>query len=191
MSLDCKENKTLSKISKILLPVLALCWMMVIFWFSAAPAPESSEMSYTVGLQIGKIAVADFDAWTTEEQNAFAEKIEYPIRKMAHATEYAILGMLVSGTAYAYGICGKKAIRYAWIWATFYAATDEFHQLFVPGRSGQIPGCDTGQRRSCGWNPDIVQSWQSAAESCEKKVKQLFIYRGMCYNETCKNDGSI
>lgn len=74
MSLDCKENKTLSKISKILLPVLALCWMMVIFWFSAAPAPESSEMSYTVGLQIGKIAVADFDAWTTEEQNAFAEK---------------------------------------------------------------------------------------------------------------------
>lgn len=109
MSLDCKENKTLSKISKILLPVLALCWMMVIFWFSAAPAPESSEMSYTVGLQIGKIAVADFDAWTTEEQNAFAEKIEYPIRKMAHATEYAILGMLVSGTVYAYGICGKKA----------------------------------------------------------------------------------
>lgn len=85
MSLDCKENKTLSKISKILLPVLALCWMMVIFWFSAAPAPESSEMSYTVGLQVGKIAVADFDAWTTEEQNAFAEKIEYPIRKIAHA----------------------------------------------------------------------------------------------------------
>ena len=176
MSLDCKENKTLSKISKILLPVLALCWMMVIFWFSAAPAPESSEMSYTVGLQIGKIAVADFDAWTTEEQNAFAEKIEYPIRKMAHATEYAILGMLVSGTAYAYGICGKKAMRYAWIWAW---------------KKRADPGCDTGQRRGCGWNPDIVQSRQSAAESCEKKVKQLFIYRGMCYNETCKNDGSI
>ena len=97
MSLDCKKNKTMSKIGKILLPVLTVCWMMVIFWFSAAPAPESSEMSYTVGIQIGKIAVADFDAWTTEKQNAFAEKIEYPIRKMAHATEYAILGMLVSG----------------------------------------------------------------------------------------------
>lgn len=138
MSLDCKKNKTMSKIGKILLPVLTVCWMMVIFWFSAAPAPESSEMSYTVGIQIGKIAVADFDAWTTEKQNAFAEKIEYPIRKMAHATEYAILGMLVSGTAYAYGVCGKKVVRYAWILATIYAATDEFHQLFVPGRSGQF-----------------------------------------------------
>ena len=138
MSLDCKKNKTMSKIGKILLPVLTVCWMLVIFWFSAAPAPESSEMSYTVGIQIGKIAVADFDAWTTEKQNAFAEKIEYPIRKMAHATEYAILGMLMSEAVYAYGVCGKKVIRYAWILATIYAATDEFHQLFVPGRSGQF-----------------------------------------------------
>ena len=138
MSLDCKKNKTMSKIGKILLPVLTVCWMMVIFWFSAAPAPESSEMSYTVGIQIGKIAVADFDAWTTEKQNAFAEKIEYPIRKMAHATEYAILGMLMSGAVYAYSVCGMKVIRYAWILATIYAATDEFHQLFVPGRSGQF-----------------------------------------------------
>ena len=141
-------------------------------------------MSYTVGIQIGKIAVADFDAWTTEKQNAFAEKIEYPIRKMAHATEYAILGMLVSGTVYAYGVCGKKVIRYAWIWATIYAATDELHQLFVPGSA-------TGQRRGCSWNSDIVQNRQAVADSCEKKVKQLFIYRGMCYNEMYKNDGSI
>lgn len=138
MSLDCKKNKTLSKIGKILLPVLTVCWMAVIFWFSAAPAPESSEMSYTVGIQIGKVAVADFDAWSTEKQNAFAEKIEYPIRKTAHATEYAILGMLVLESARVYGICGKKEVRYAWIWATIYAATDEFHQLFVPGRSGQV-----------------------------------------------------
>ena len=87
---------------------------------------------------IGQIFMKDFGEWTKEEQEAFAETINYPVRKAAHATEYAILGMLVSGTAYAYGICGKKAMRYAWIWATFYAATDEFHQLFVPGRSGQI-----------------------------------------------------
>ena len=138
MFLDYKSNQTFAKVGKILLPILAVCWMAVIFWFSAAPAPESSEMSYTVGIQIGKVVVSDFDAWSIEKQNAFAEKIEYPIRKTAHATEYAILGMLALGTAHVYGICGKRAMRYAWIWATIYAATDEFHQLFVPGRSGQI-----------------------------------------------------
>ncbi len=138
MSLDYKKANTFAKAGKIILPVLTVCWMAVIFWFSAAPAPESSEMSYTVGIQVGKIVVSDFDAWSTEQQNAFAEKIEYPIRKAAHATEYAIFGILVSGTFYVYGISGKKKLCYAWLLATAYAATDEFHQLFVPGRSGQV-----------------------------------------------------
>ena len=138
MSLDCKKNKTMSKIGKIVLPVLTVCWMMVIFWFSAAPAPESSEMSYTVGIQIGKIAVADFDAWTTEKQNAFAEKIEYPIRKMAHATEYAVFAMLLCGAWFDDHRKRKLSVFFAWGTATVYAMTDEFHQLFVPGRSGQI-----------------------------------------------------
>lgn len=138
MSLDYKKVNAFAKAGRVVLSLLTICWMAVIFWFSAAPAPESSEMSYTVGIQVGKIVVSDFDAWNIEEQNAFAEKIEYPIRKTAHAAEYAILGMLVLGTAHIYGGRGKKAMRYAWIWTTIYAATDEFHQLFVPGRSGQV-----------------------------------------------------
>lgn len=168
MSLDCKSNQTFAKAGKILLPLLTVCWMAVIFWFSAAPAPESSEMSYTVGIQIGKVVVSDFDAWSTEKQNAFAEKIEYPIRKTAHATEYAILGILVSGTFYVYGICEhgigrKKMLCYAWLLATAYAATDEFHQLFVPGRSGQVrdvildsAGALAGALILCG----VRQLWQ-------------------------------
>lgn len=73
-----------------------------------------------------------------QKNKMLLRKNRYPIRKMAHATEYAILGMLMSGAVYAYGVCGKKVVRYAWILATIYAATDEFHQLFVPGRSGQF-----------------------------------------------------
>lgn len=138
MYLDCKSNQVFAKAAKILLPTIAVCWMIVIFCFSAASAPESSEMSCTVGIRIGKVVFSDFDAWSTEKQNAFAKKIEYPIRKMAHATEYAILGMFVFGTVYVYGILWKQAMLYAWIWATIYAATDEFHQLFVLGRSEQI-----------------------------------------------------
>ena len=32
----------------------------------------------------------------------------------------------------------KVSALFAWGTATVYAATDEFHQLFVPGRSGQV-----------------------------------------------------
>ena len=32
----------------------------------------------------------------------------------------------------------RRALFSAWLTASAYAATDEFHQLFVPGRSGQI-----------------------------------------------------
>lgn len=138
MSLDCNKKNPGMQIGRIVLPVLTICWMLVIFWFSAAPAPESSEMSYTVGIAVGKIMISDFDAWSTERQNAFAEKIEYPVRKTAHAMEYALLGMLISGTICVYSGNGRKMALYAWVAATIYASSDEFHQLFVPGRSGQV-----------------------------------------------------
>ena len=83
------------------------------------------------------------------------------MRKTAHATEYAILGLLAAGVylpgslkqknekeltekkesgRYMNGgateICRELLIP--WAIAAAYAATDEFHQLFVPGRSGQF-----------------------------------------------------
>ena len=50
------------------------------------------------------------------------------LRKLAHATEYTILGALL-----------VRALR-RWSWAlalgVAYAASDELHQSFVPGRQG-------------------------------------------------------
>jgi VanZ like family len=50
------------------------------------------------------------------------------LRKLAHAAEYAILGVLL-----------LRALEHAWgaFWlTTAYAVTDEIHQMFVPGRVG-------------------------------------------------------
>jgi hypothetical protein len=50
------------------------------------------------------------------------------LRKLAHAAEYAILGVLL-----------LRALEHAWgaFWlTTAYAVTDEIHQMFVPGRLG-------------------------------------------------------
>ena len=49
-------------------------------------------------------------------------------RKLAHATEYAILAALL-----------LRAVRElpAWALSVAYAVSDEFHQHFVPGRAGR------------------------------------------------------
>ncbi|MEO5721371.1 MAG: VanZ family protein, partial [Chthoniobacterales bacterium] len=59
------------------------------------------------------------------------------IRKCAHLTEYAILGILLA-RAFFRGE-GKATARYAvliWLTALVWAGLDEFHQSFVASRTG-------------------------------------------------------
>lgn len=141
--------------------VLIILWMAGIFVFSSRSGDESTEDSYFVGNMVGEIFVPGFDEWSAEKQQAFAEKIDHPVRKTAHATEYAILGLLAAGVCIPevmgrrdektmseeVGCSRTTKSEYAkirrellipWGIAALYAATDEFHQLFVPGRSGQF-----------------------------------------------------
>ncbi|MCR4611275.1 MAG: VanZ family protein [Lachnospiraceae bacterium] len=118
--------------------VLTIIWMVVIFTFSAKNADESGQDSYMLGHMIGKIVITDFEDLPAEEQLAFAEKIDYPIRKAAHVTEYAILGFFVMGAIYSSRMRWYIQALIAWTIATLYAASDEFHQRFVPGRSGEF-----------------------------------------------------
>lgn len=131
------QSRSISK-RQIVFLVLSVLFAIMIFCFSARNGVESTEDSYAVGMEFGRIVHPDFDSWPEAEQLAFAAKVDHPIRKLAHATEYAVFAML---------LCGawmdkrrKKALSalYAWATAAVYAATDEFHQLFVPGRSGQV-----------------------------------------------------
>lgn len=106
--------------------------------FSARNADVSSQDSSRVGMLAGQIFFRDFNDWDLQEQVAFAQKIDHPVRKTAHATEYAILGMLLFGAAYQTREQRRRTAVLSWGIGTFYAATDEIHQIFVPGRSGQI-----------------------------------------------------
>lgn len=95
-------------------------------------------MSLSAGTVVAKLMIPDFEEWTAKEQEALVEKIDHPVRKTAHATEYAILGMLIMSSLGAFGVIGIRRNVTAWMIASVYAATDECHQLFVAGRSGQI-----------------------------------------------------
>ena len=59
--------------------------------------------------------------------------IDLILRKLAHATEYALLTLL---WAWALRPVTRRNIYAAALIAVLYAASDEYHQSFVEGRSG-------------------------------------------------------
>lgn len=106
----------------------AVAWMAMIFFFSHQPGGESGEFSKWVLDQLAGIGL-DLRAW-------FGEHAFVVVRKAAHAFEYFVLcGLLL------------LALR-TWTWprrgwaswglASAYACSDEFHQLFIPLRVGDI-----------------------------------------------------
>ena len=71
--------------------------MVLIFVFSSRPGDESAEDSSWVSMLVGEVFVPGFDEWSQAEQEAFAARIDHPVRKTAHATEYAVLALLAAG----------------------------------------------------------------------------------------------
>ncbi|MCI1931471.1 MAG: VanZ family protein [Clostridia bacterium] len=117
--------------------ILVLMWVIFIFSMSAFKGDESSEMSQGVGYVICEMTVKNFDTMPKEEQRKIVKSIEHPIRKTAHFTEYAVLGALLYFTLKYYKQ-NNTAVILSWIGCTLYAASDEFHQIFVSGRTPQF-----------------------------------------------------
>lgn len=117
------------------LPMLIM--MVMIFIFSADNGDESSEKSDVIAEYVWDIA-ENFHVTVSDGVKAeWNDTITFVIRKAAHMTEYAILAVLIF-----LGIRIDTGKKPKWYWVVgigvLYAATDEIHQLFVPGRSGQF-----------------------------------------------------
>lgn len=116
---------------RVLAGVLAILWMCMIFAFSAQESEESSEVSGAFSQQIVS-SVGKFFHLNLNDEDLLriAEAIETPVRKAAHMAEYAVLSVLI------YIWLGKW--KHAIVFAALYAAGDELHQRFVPGRAGRL-----------------------------------------------------
>ena len=118
---------------KVILTTLTILWMGLIFILSNDTATESKEKSNTIiDKTVYKICqVVSNDCKKREVRN----KYSYIIRKIAHFTEYFILGVLVIFTLREYGI---KNVFMPILFCIIYASSDEIHQLFIKGRTGSI-----------------------------------------------------
>lgn len=115
----------------------AILMMYVIFTFSSADGIESASLSYEVSVKAVEIVnqVAERH-WSQTQIDHYADRIHYYVRKCAHMTEYALLAIAVSFPLYVYGMHGLLLMFVAGCICVAFAASDEYHQLFVAGRSG-------------------------------------------------------
>lgn len=99
--------------------LLTAAVMVAVFLFSNQSSSESSEISR--GLLSRILEILPF-----EISHNF-------LRKAAHFSEYAALGAMCLSAA----VIGMKTppIQSALIISSVYAATDELHQIFIPGRA--------------------------------------------------------
>lgn len=124
------------KIFKWVFWILTVLIMVMIFLFSAQEAVKSQKTSENFTKKVLSVS-KNFKEMPEIKQNIVVEKVQFSVRKAAHFSVYTLLGIsLLSAMQLSF----KK--RFLWLYsyviATFYAVTDEFHQLFVIGRSCRV-----------------------------------------------------
>jgi VanZ family protein len=67
-------------------------------------------------------------------------RVEFFMRKVAHVSEYAVLAMLLYRAFVHAALKGRRALSAGLVLllCAAYAATDEFHQAFVPSRTASL-----------------------------------------------------
>ena len=118
--------------------VPALLWYHVIWRFSAQTAAVSGDMSDRLLWRLLHRLPPSFAAADDLTRNTAVEVLSFFERKAAHMFLYFVLALLV-WFALSWLLKGK-AVRGAVtaLLSTGLAALDEFHQTFIPGRSGQL-----------------------------------------------------
>lgn len=122
---------------------LVIISMVTIFLFSSENASSSKDTSKKVVKEVVSMVIKD---------DSKVEKVEKKIddnliivRKCAHIAEYFILGFLLINLIKDYKKLSWKFIILGIILCLLYACTDEFHQIYISGRTPKIldVGIDT------------------------------------------------
>lgn len=136
----CKqEDKRRKLLISVISGVLLLILYGVIFSFSAQDGKKSGSVSTEVAERCVEVVnVVGRKNWTQAAKAAMVQSFEHPVRKIAHFSEYTCMGILVSILLSQWLPAGKRRYLLTILWVFLSASADEFHQLFVPDRSGNF-----------------------------------------------------
>lgn len=120
--MNCFHNK--DRGPAVVWSCISLAVMLLIFWFSSRNGVQSAAQSSFLATLLAR--------WTDPETATWL------VRKTAHFCIYLILGFCVLRAMYFWHVPRRRLFLAAWILCILYAGSDEFHQLFSAGRSGQF-----------------------------------------------------
>lgn len=101
-------------------------WMIFIFIMSNTNGNDSSSQSNFFANIILQFINID------------KETLTFLIRKVAHMSEYAILALFTYYALIKIAFNKRIIFQITFLISFLYACSDEFHQLFISGRSGQF-----------------------------------------------------
>ena len=105
--------------------ILVIIWALIIFIMSSFNAEESANQSnFIVNIIASIFNINNISL------------LSLIIRKLAHFTEYLILGVLVINMFTKNNV--RKSYLLSILLCIIYATSDEIHQIFTPGRACQI-----------------------------------------------------
>lgn len=124
---------------------LVIIWASVIFFMSSMDTNESNSKSKTVINDIVEKSVETTNELgitnkqpSESNKKKVIDKLNQPLRKVAHASEYFIFTIFILIALKNSGVKGNKKFIIALFICFIYACTDEYHQTFVNGRTGQF-----------------------------------------------------
>ena len=122
---------------------LVITWMGIIFFYSNMESHQSTMESESIVVKIitkiDQITHANEETIKYHQSQDFISKANHFFRKLCHASIYLALSILVFNVLLL--IIKRNLIIYnvlCLLICFLYACTDEYHQTFVPGRSGQF-----------------------------------------------------
>ena len=123
------------KIKRILFEILTIITCIIIFIFSSQNGEKSGLTSRGFVRKIVEITGITNDL-NEEEKEEVIENCQFVVRKLAHFSIYAILGINILGFVNTYkNFKFKSQIEITLFSGFLYAVSDEFHQMFSGGRT--------------------------------------------------------
>lgn len=119
-------------LSMICILVMTVGWMVLIYSLSAQSGDESGGLSALIAQPVTDAIAFLQGGLSADEKAALYTQVDGSIRIIAHFSEYAMLGILMTLFC---RVIRMRSLWIPWLICTVFAVTDEWHQYYTPGRT--------------------------------------------------------